>query len=44
MNTPKNPPDEHIPDDENYTDYLEWTAEEEEAFLKILDESEEEPK
>lgn len=27
--------------DNDYDDYLEWTAEEEEAFLKILDEDKE---
>jgi len=30
-----------IPEDENFDDYLEWTAEEEEAFLKILNEDNE---
>ena len=39
MNTPKNlPPPADIPEEEDYTDFLEWTVEEEEAFLKILDE------
>jgi hypothetical protein len=42
MNTPKNIPPSDIPDDEDYTDFLEWTAEEEEAFLKILDEQKDE--
>jgi len=38
--TPKNvPPPVPIPE-EDFDDYLEWTPEEEEAFLSILDESE----
>jgi hypothetical protein len=34
------PPPVDIPED-NYDDYLEWTSEEEEAFLKILNEDKE---
>lgn len=30
------PPPVSIPDDEIYEDFLEWTPEEEEAFLSIL--------
>ena len=42
-NLPKPPgvPKEEPILDENYDDYLEWTAEEEEAFLKILNEDNE---
>jgi len=35
-------PDTDPVPDEDYDDYLEWTEEEEEAFLKILTDSDEE--
>lgn len=42
LDKPKGVPDPvEIPEDENFDDYLEWTAEEEEAFLKILNEDKE---
>lgn len=38
MNTPKNlPPPVDVPTEEDYNDFLEWTVEEEEEFLKIID-------
>lgn len=42
MNVPKNKPSEipdpvAVPDEEAFEEFLEWTREEEEAFLKILD-------
>lgn len=40
MNKPKNvPPPVPIPD-EDFDEFLEWTAEEEEEFLKVLDDTE----
>jgi hypothetical protein len=44
MPTPKNlPPKDDRPEDD-YDDYLEWTEEEEEAFLKILNEQDKDTK
>ena len=37
MSTPKKPPE---PIQEDFDEFLEWTAEEEEAFLSILNEKE----
>ncbi len=37
MNTPKNlPPPVDLPSEEEYEEFLEWTVEEEEEFLRIL--------
>jgi hypothetical protein len=43
MNTPKNiPPLIDIPDADQFEEFLEWTPEEEEAFLLIVDRNEKE--
>jgi len=45
MNTPKPkdvPPPVDIPDEEQFEEFLEWTPEEEEQFLKILNNKQEE--